>query len=88
MRINARVDAKGRPVGLLISPGEVHDVACVEAPLDGLKARAGVIADRGCDQLESTAWSPEENAESAPDSARRFHRLGDCIFFARLNGSS
>jgi transposase len=48
-KIHARVDAKGRPVRLLISPGEVHDVAYAEALLDGLEPRAIVIADKGYD---------------------------------------
>src|SRR5919204_5508797 len=30
-KIHARVDAKGRPVSLLISPGEAHDVTYAEA---------------------------------------------------------
>jgi transposase len=48
-KIHARVDAKGRPVRLLISPGEVHDAACAEALLDGLQNGAVVIADKGYD---------------------------------------
>jgi transposase len=48
-KIHARVDAKGRPVYLLISPGEVHDITCAEALLDGLEQRAVVIADKGYD---------------------------------------
>lgn len=48
-KIHARVDAKGRPVCLLISPGEVHDAACAEALLDGLENGAVVIADKGYD---------------------------------------
>ncbi|WP_311974237.1 IS5 family transposase [Bradyrhizobium glycinis] len=31
-KIHARVDAKGRPVRLMITPGEAHDVTCAEAP--------------------------------------------------------
>ena len=48
-KIHARVDAKGRPVCLLISPGEVHDAACAEALLNGLENGAVVIADKGYD---------------------------------------
>jgi transposase len=48
-KIHARVDAKGRPVCLLISPGQVHDIACAPALLDGLEKRAVVIADKGYD---------------------------------------
>ena len=48
-KIHARVDAKGRPVRLLISPGEAHDVTCAEALLEGLERHAVVIADKGYD---------------------------------------
>lgn len=48
-KIHARVDAKGRPIRLLISPGNDHDVTCAEALLDGLEKRAVVIADKGYD---------------------------------------
>ena len=48
-KIHARVDAKGRPVRLLISPGNDHDVTHAEALLDGLQKRAVVIADKGYD---------------------------------------
>ena len=40
---------KGRPVRLLITPGQDHDVTCAEALLDGLERRAVVIADKGYD---------------------------------------
>jgi transposase len=48
-KIHARVDAKGRPICLLISPGQVHDAACAEALLEGLQNGAVVIADKGYD---------------------------------------
>src|SRR5690606_4021021 len=48
-KIHARVDAKGRPVRLLISPGNHHDITCARALLDGLEPRAIVIADKGYD---------------------------------------
>ena len=48
-KIHARVDGKGRPVRLLISPGNDHDVTCAAALLEGLDRRAVVIADKGYD---------------------------------------
>jgi transposase len=48
-KIHARVDAKGRPIRLLISPGNDHDVTHAEALLDGLERRTVVIADKGYD---------------------------------------
>jgi IS5 family transposase len=46
-KIHARVDAKGRPVCLLISPGNDHDVTAAETLLEGIEPRAIVIADKG-----------------------------------------
>ena len=48
-KIHARVDAKGRPICLLISPGNDHDVDRAEALLEGLEGGAIVIADKGYD---------------------------------------
>jgi Transposase DDE domain len=48
-QIHARVDAKGRPVSMLISPGEEHDVTYAEALLEGLEPCAVVIADKAYD---------------------------------------
>ena len=49
-KIHARVDGKGRPVRLLISPGNDHDITCAEALLGGLEPGATVIAeDKGYD---------------------------------------
>ena len=48
-KIHARVDSKGRPVRLLISPGNDHDAVCAEALLEGLEKGAVVIADKGYD---------------------------------------
>jgi hypothetical protein len=41
-----RVAAEGGPGDLLISPGEVHEVTCAAALLDGIEKQAVVIA--GC----------------------------------------
>jgi transposase len=43
------VEAKGRPVRLLISPGQDHDATCAQVLLDGLEQRAIVIADKAYD---------------------------------------
>ena len=48
-KIHARVDAQGRPVPLLISPGNDHDATAAEALLEGLDQCAVVIADKGYD---------------------------------------
>ena len=48
-KIHARVDAQGRPVHLLISPGNDHDVAHADMLLEGIEQGAVVIADKAYD---------------------------------------
>ena len=73
-KIHARVDAKGRPVCLLISPGEVHDVTCAETLLAGLEQRAIVIADKGYDAEAFACISglkgPSPTFRTAPTAKR------------------
>lgn len=75
-KIHARVDAKGRPVCLLISPGEVHDAACAEALLDGLENGAVVIADKGYDADRVRAHIRSQGAvPNIPNKSNRKKRF-------------
>jgi transposase len=75
-KIHARVDAKGRPVCLLISPGEVHDVTCAEALLGGLEKGAVVIADKGYDADRVRAHIRAQGA--IPNIPNRTNRKKKC----------
>jgi IS5 family transposase len=68
-KIDARVDAKGRPVRLLISPGNDHDVIAAEALLDGLEPGAVVIADKGYD-TDSVHHNEDCQGGNTPESDR------------------
>ena len=71
-KIHARVDAKGHPIRLLISPGEVHDIICAEALLDGLEKRTIVIADKGYDANRVRAHIRAQGAiPNIPNRANR-----------------
>jgi transposase len=71
-KIHARVDAKGRPVSLLISPGEAHDVTYAEALLDGLERCAVVVADKAYDADRVRAHIRAQGA--IPNIPNRSHR--------------
>jgi transposase len=71
-KIHARVDAKGRPVCLLISPGEVHDIICAEKLLDGLERGAVVVGDKGYDADRVRAQIRAQGA--IPNIPNRSHR--------------
>jgi IS5 family transposase len=61
-KIHARVNGKGLPVRLLISPGQVHDVTCAEVLLKGLEQKAIVIADKGYDTIRVRAHIRSQGA--------------------------
>ena len=71
-KIHARVDAKGRPVSLLISPGEAHDVSYAEALLEGLEQCAVVVADKAYDADRVRAHIRAQGA--IPNIPNRSHR--------------
>jgi transposase len=71
-KIHARVDAKGRPVSLLISPGNDHDATCAEALLHGLEKGAVVIADKGYDADSIRAHIRDQGA--VPNIPNRSNR--------------
>ena len=48
-KIHALVDAGGRPVRLMLSPGQAHDAPVAEALLEDLADGATLIADRAYD---------------------------------------
>jgi transposase len=47
-KIHARVDAKGRPVQIELTPGNIHDCSHADVLLEHITAKA-VIADKGYD---------------------------------------
>ena len=48
-KIHARVDRQGRPLQLLITPGQAHDLTGAEPLLANLGSRTIVIADKAYD---------------------------------------
>ena len=48
-KIHARVDHQGRPIQLLITPGQAHDLTGAELVLANVDRRTVVIADKAYD---------------------------------------
>jgi IS5 family transposase len=46
-KIHARVDGQGRPVKIMITPAQAHDLTAAEPLLADLKRRTIVIARQG-----------------------------------------
>jgi transposase len=84
--IHARVDGKGRPVRLLISPGNDHDVVAAKALLEGIEPGAVVIADKGYDADSVRACIRDHGAvPNIPNRAnrKRKHRWKKAIYRQR-----
>ena len=48
-KVHALVDARGLPIRMVLTAGQVHDSQAVPALLDGLTANSVLIADKGYD---------------------------------------
>ena len=48
-KIHARIDGQGRPIQLLITPGQAHDLTATDALLADLKRGTILIADKAYD---------------------------------------
>ncbi len=49
MKVHALVDARGLPIRMVLTAGQVHDSQAVPALLEGLTANSVLIADKGYD---------------------------------------
>jgi len=61
-------DALGRPLKVILTPGQAHDVTAAPALLDG--AEGSVIADRGYDTNEVRALIAEAGMQAVIPSRR------------------
>ena len=48
-KVHALVDARGLPIRMVLTAGQVHDSQAVPALLEGLTANSVVVADKGYD---------------------------------------
>ena len=62
-------DALGRPLKIILTPGQAHDVTAAPALLDGAEA-GSVIADRGYDTNEVRAIIAEAGMQAVIPSRR------------------
>ncbi len=71
-KVHALVDARGLPIRMMLTAGQVHDSQAVPALLDGLAADEVVVADKGYDADWIRAMIEERNA--APNIAAKSTR--------------
>ena len=74
-KIHALVDQKGRPLRLLITPGQAHDAQGAAVLLSHLKRKSVVIADKGYDADWIRAHIRAQGAfPNIPNKANRTRR--------------
>jgi transposase len=74
-KIHALVDAKGRPLRLLITPGQTHDTQGAAVLLNDLRRKSVVIADKGYDADWIRAYIRAQGAKAnIPNTASRKRR--------------
>lgn len=81
-KIHALVDADGRPMRLLLTPGQANDAPVAEALLDKLAAGATLIADRAYDTNAIRDLAAERGAWA--NIPPRATRKGSFSFSARV----
>ena len=57
--INAVCDAKGRPLILLLTPGNVHDCKAAQRCIEAMPPAAELVADKGYDSKALRDWLAE-----------------------------
>ena len=75
-KIHARVDDQGRPIQLLITPGQAHDLTGAEPLLANLKRHTIIIADKAYDADRLRAHIKARGAiANIPNMVRRKKRF-------------
>ena len=85
-KIHAVVDALGNPAGIMLSPGQDHDLTCAEALIEALDPHA-LIADKAFD---ANSFISALNARAItpvipPKSNRKTPRPCDFILYCERN---
>lgn len=58
-KLHAVCDEKGRPVVLMLTPGNVHDCKVAQRCIEALPPSTGLVADKGCDSKALREWLEE-----------------------------
>ncbi len=63
-KLHAICDSKGRPLVLLLTPGNVHDCKEAKACIEALPPSAELVADKGYDSQELREWLEERGTKA------------------------
>jgi len=63
-KLHAVCDAKGRPVVLLLTPGNVHDCKVAQRCIEAMPPSAELVADKGYDSQALREWLDERGTQA------------------------
>nr|WP_254684507.1 IS5 family transposase [Sphingomonas haloaromaticamans] len=63
-KLHAVCDGKGRPLVLLLTPGNVHDCKVAKACIEALPPSAELVADKGYDSKDLREWLEERGTQA------------------------
>ena len=63
-KLHAVCDAKGRPLVLLLTPGNAHDMRVAKTCIEAMPRSAELVADKGYDSNDLRAWLAERGTRA------------------------
>ena len=88
-KLHAVCDAKGRPLILLLTPGNVHDCKVAQRCIEAMPPAAELVADKGYDSKALRDWLAERGTTAVipPRKNRKVQYHYDCIAPGSLDTS-
>ncbi|MEW9612425.1 IS5 family transposase [Shinella sp. S4-D37] len=86
-KLHAVCDAKGRPVVLLLTPGNVHDCKVAQRCIEAMPRSSELVADKGYDSQALRAWLDERGTQAviAPRKNRKIQYEYDKVIYKQPN---
>jgi len=86
-KLHAVCDGQGRPLVLLLTPGNVHDGKVAKALIEALPPSAELVADKGYDSQGLRAWLAERGTKAVipPRKNRKIQYEYDRAIYQQRN---
>ena len=86
-KLHAVCDGHGRPLVMMLTPGNVHDCKVAEACLTALPPTAHLVADKGYDSQKLREWLEDRGTEPVipPRSNRKVQYAYDKAIYRERN---
>lgn len=86
-KLHAVCDEKGRPLVLLLTPGNVHDCKVAKRCIEALPASAELVADKGYDSQALREWLDQRGTQAVipPRKNRKVQYDYDKVVYRQRN---